>query len=84
MGKSLYVKRLFEKLQARAGVDGCQEVIIPIHGPKVYIDSLVEALCYINDDDDDNIKPTLYHIDVSQSVSNELLLYIVYNHSCIY
>ena len=64
MGKSLCVKRLFEKLQYHFGKDGCREVIIPIHGPMVNVDNLVDSLCE-NDDD----KPTIYHIDVSQSVS---------------
>ena len=65
MGKSLYIKRLVERLQYHFGDDGCREVIIPLHGPKVNVDSLVEALCK----NEDNVKPTIFHIDVAQSVS---------------
>ena len=68
MGKSLYIKRLKEKLMDSTGNDSC-EVIVPLHGPKVNADILVEALSHHFHLAD----AAIFHIDVSENVSNDFL-----------
>lgn len=63
MGKSLYVQHLFDRLCVDIK-DECYYVI-PIHGPKVDADSLVQTL---NTHIDCNY-PCIFHIDISQTVS---------------
>ena len=69
MGKSLYIQRLEEKLEAKTQ-HGPHRVIIPVHGPKVTFDSIVQALKYpfektTNQDIDHGI---IFHLDISPSV----------------
>ena len=63
MGKSLYIKRLVEKLEDITDNDIC-EVVIPVHGPKVNADSLVEMLNQHLGVED----PMIFHIDISETV----------------
>ena len=67
MGKSLYVQHLMEKLTIK-NVAAQQDlhVIIPLHGPVVTTDSLLEVL---EKSSDVNTSPAIIHFDVSQSVS---------------
>ena len=67
MGKSLYVKRLAEKLKNnfRQTTDLIVQVTIPLHGPVVTSDTVLELL-------KDHIRnPTccIYHIDIAPNVS---------------
>ena len=69
MGKSLYIQRLEEKLEAKTQ-QGPHRVIIPVHGPKVTFGSIVQALKYpfektTNQDSDHGI---IFHLDISPSV----------------
>ena len=64
MGKSLYIRRLSEQLTTLTSQDP-HHVVIPIHGPKVTPDTLVESLIkYIG-----NSQATIFHLDISPSVS---------------
>ena len=63
MGKSLYVKRLVEKLVKVTGDESCK-AIIPVHGPKVNADSLVKLLnLHLG-----STEPMIFHIDISETV----------------
>lgn len=64
MGKSLYVQRLAEKLQDKINVTEAVHVSIPLHGPVVTPDTVLELFkdhfkkpfCYI------------YHLDIAPNV----------------
>lgn len=59
MGKSLYIQRLAEKRVCK------QHVIIPIHGPSITTDSLLERLKdYVA-----GYNSAVFHIDIAPSVS---------------
>lgn len=66
MGKSLYIKRLAEKLQERLKLDSPESihVIIPLHGPVVTPDSILELF----KDHAKNPKTCIYHIDIAPNV----------------
>ena len=66
MGKSLFVKRLKEDLQRKTNSDSECLKVIPIHGPLVTADLIVEAL----KEDFNNEKPTIFHFDIAPSVSS--------------
>ena len=65
MGKSLYIKRLREALERKTR---CRpvEVVVPIHGPVVTADSVVEALIQHFG----NTQSTIFHLDISPNVGN--------------
>ena len=67
MGKSLYIYRLTEDLMTKTSV-GPHKVIIPIHGPKVTSDSVVNTLMNYCD----NTNATIFHLDISPNVRNTL------------
>ena len=63
MGKSLYIKRLREALETNTR---CRpvEVVVPIHGPIVTADTVVEALMeYFG-----NTQATIFHLDIAPNV----------------
>jgi len=63
MGKSLYVKRLVQKLQAPQS-----HVIIPVHGPVVNADTVMSSLC--KHIPDYSAPPAqIIHFDIASSVS---------------
>ena len=68
MGKSLYIKRLVEKLSDTTDHD-CYKVV-PVHGPKVDADKLVQTLKVHLD----IVNPTIFHIDISQTVCIVILI----------
>ena len=76
MGKSLYIQRLKEKLETKTQ-QGPHRVIIPVHGPKVTFDSIVQALKYpfLKMTDQDSEQPIIFHLDISPSVriSNSII-----------
>jgi len=63
MGKSLYIQRLTEDLMTTTTV-GPHEIIIPIHGPKVTPDTIVNTLM----NHCDNSHATIFHLDISPNV----------------
>lgn len=66
MGKSLYIQRMEEQLSTQ-----CKEtchVVIPVHGPKVTFDTIVQLLKNSTQQRDHG-KAVIYHIDISPSVS---------------
>ena len=62
MGKSLYIKRLREALETQT----CYpvEVVIPVHGPTVTADSVVETLM----EHVGNTSATIFHLDIAPNV----------------
>ena len=63
MGKSLYIKRLKEKLETQT-ICRPVEVVVPIHGPVVTADTVVEALMkHIGDS-----RATIFHLDIAPNV----------------
>ena len=70
MGKSLYIQRLKEELETKTDQLGPHHVIIPVHGPKVTFDSIVQALKhpFENTTDQDSDHGIIFHLDISPSV----------------
>ena len=69
MGKSLYIQRMAEKLRIRIGVENGAHIIIPIHGPVVTADMLLDLFEEgLNKD-----LCTLYHIDIAPNVRCHLI-----------
>ena len=70
MGKSLYVKRLAQKLQKQCQIKS-QHVIVPVHGPVVNADTVMASLC------NHNIGQTpiaqIIHFDIASSVSSYII-----------
>ena len=63
MGKSLYIKRLREALESQTRRPPL-EVVVPIHGPVVTADTVVEALI----EHFGNTQATIFHLDIAPSV----------------
>lgn len=63
MGKSLYVSRLAKGLQDHLGVSDVY-VTIPLHGPVVTLDSVLELF----KDHTMNPKCCIYHLDIAPNV----------------
>ena len=63
MGKSLYIEHLREKLETKTR---CQpvKVVVPIHGPVVTVDTVVEALM----EHFGNTRATIFHLDIAPNV----------------
>jgi len=74
MGKSLYVKRLAQRLQKECPIKS-QHVIVPIHGPVVNADTVMASLC--NHTAYQTATAQIIHFDIASSVSS-----LVY--SCMY
>ena len=70
MGKSLYIKRLAEKLQKQGQVES-QHVIIPIHGPVVNADTVMMSLC--NHIIGNTPIAQIIHFDIASSVSQLII-----------
>ena len=70
MGKSLYIRRMSESLcSLTSSSNDC--ITIPVHGPRVTPDSIMALL----KDHVANSTGTIFHIDVSPSVSYVNLTY---------
>lgn len=65
MGKSLFVSRLAERLQDHLGVSDVH-VTIPLHGPIVTLDSVLELF----KDHSMDPKCCIYHLDIAPNVRN--------------
>ena len=67
MGKSLYVKRLAQKLKRHCQIES-KHVIVPIHGPVVNADTVMTSL----NNHTANQIPTaqIIHLDIASSVSS--------------
>ena len=70
MGKSLYIQRLKEELESKTDQQGPHHVIIPVHGPKVTFDTIVQALKHSFEKitNQDSGQAIIFHIDISPSV----------------
>ena len=70
MGKSLYIQRLKEELENKTDQKGPHHIIIPVHGPKVTFDTIVQALKqpFEKMTDQDSRQAIIFHIDISPSV----------------
>ena len=73
MGKSLYIQRLKEELVTKTD-QGPHRVIIPVHGPKITFDSIVQALKHPFEEttDQDCGQAIIFHLDISPIVRNNL------------
>ena len=72
MGKSLYIQRMKEELKTKcSGLS--TDVIVPVHGPKVTCDSIVQLFrtSFVNDNTNQTI---LFHLDISPNVSIAIML----------
>ena len=70
MGKSHYISTLKNNLDKKLkSLDN--STIIPIHGPVVTADSIIDGLRKQTD----CAKPTIFHFDIAPSVSDCILLY---------
>ena len=76
MGKSLYIQRMKEQLSSK-GFSVSSDVIIPVHGPRVTFDSIVQLL-KISFGDEDTDKPIIFHLDISPNVSRYQQLFDIY------
>ena len=65
MGKSLYIQRMTDKLKEKLSSSEDVHVTVPIHGPVVTADMLLDL--FENSLDKDLC--TIYHIDIAPSVS---------------
>lgn len=65
MGKSLFITRMAERLLKRKG-EGTVIITIPIHGPHVTTDTVMEYL----GSHQDNTYGTILHFDIAPSVNN--------------
>ncbi len=76
MGKSLYIKRLGEKLlRKNFGSMEANIVTVPLHGPCADSDILMKLL-------EGHMKKStccIYHIDISASVKNVKINYFLYS-----
>ena len=66
MGKSLYVRRLAQKLHMQCPIN-TEHVIVPIHGPVVNADTVVASLC--NHPTNHLRTAQIIHFDIASSVS---------------
>ena len=64
MGKSLYVKRMANKLSLLNGNKPCH-IIIPIHGPDVTTEKVVDFLCRIPPT---TLHTVIIHFDIATKV----------------
>ena len=75
MGKSLYVKRMTERLKKtfKAPITYPLCVTIPIHGPNIDCDEVMKSLlCHANPVEP---LPQIFHFDVAPSV--RILFYVI-------
>ena len=72
MGKSLYIKRLKEKLETQTSVQPL-EVVVPIHGPVVTADTVVKSLeKYLG-----TASATIFHIDIAPNVGDIMYMWVL-------
>lgn len=74
MGKSLYVKRLAQKLQ-RQHHPNSTHVIVPIHGPVVNADTVMTSLCKCTTRETSNAE--IIHLDIASSVSTNVYASVI-------
>ena len=63
MGKTLFIRKMAEELQSMAVRDNVH-ITIPIHGPQVTTDSILQYLV----NDQNNSHGIILHFDISSSV----------------
>ncbi len=64
MGKSQYISTLRKELDRKLN-NSNNSIVVPIHGPVVTADSIIDGLRQT-----DCSKPTIFHFDIAPSVSN--------------
>lgn len=70
MGKTLYIRRLAEKLQEQCQIES-QHIVVPIHGPIVNADTVMASLC--NHTIGKTPIAQIIHFDIAPSVSTTQL-----------
>ena len=68
MGKSLYIRRMTSKLESQSQVGSVARIIIPIHGPVVSPDTVLDFLSQHTA----NSQCTIFHFDIAPGVSASL------------
>jgi len=69
MGKSLFITRLADRLREYKST-GTVHVTVPIHGPVVTVDTVMEFL----KDHMKEVTSTIFHFDIAPSVSGSCVL----------
>ena len=73
MGKSLCIQRMKEELKMKFNQEFC-DIVVPIHGPRVTFDTIVQPLVQFNDYDTN--QPIIFHLDISPNVRyNGIIIY---------
>ena len=75
MGKTLFITRMAEKLQSVVVGDNVH-ITIPIHGPQVTTDSIMQYLV----NGQNNSHQMILHFDISPSV---VILLCMHMHMCV-
>ena len=71
MGKSLYIHRMVEQLQMNVRSTGRVCVTVPLHGPKLSPDGVMDYLeKYMQES-----ACTIFHLDISPTVSAKSAIY---------
>ena len=65
MGKSLYIQRMVEQLQAKISGVGKVCITVPLHGPQVSPDIVMDYLVKYRQE----LARTIFHLDIAPSVS---------------
>ena len=69
MGKSLYIQRMKEELKSKKkSTPSLCDVVIPVHGPKVTFDSIIQSLKEPFNTSQDGSQACIFHFDVSPNV----------------
>ena len=74
MGKSLYVKRLAQKLQQQH-CPNSTHAVVPIHGPVVNADTVMTSLCKCTTRETPNAE--IIHLDIASSVSTNVYVSVI-------
>ncbi len=69
MGKSLYIQQLAKKLKKSIGSSEVCYVTIPLHGPVVTADKVLELLKELLKDHQKRPTCCIYHFEIAQNVS---------------
>ena len=67
-GKSLFIENM--KNELRRKYPQMSDAIIPVHGPKVTNDSIVESLIESFGGNKERSQAIIFHLDIASSVSN--------------
>ena len=73
MGKSLYIQRMVEQLQMNVRSTGKACVTVPLHGPKVTPDLVMDYLEHHMQES----ACTIYHLDIASTVYMDISVCLI-------